>query len=149
MIQEWEIEVSWYVVAILVALIVGQLAKYSVVSFRSRTAKNFTPLYISGGMPSVHSAVVMSLLVTIGALEGLESVSFAIALLFAMIVMYDSMTVRRSSGEQGDALRSLLMKGRKPATLLYVAKGHTAAEVAVGALLGSVIGFIVSVIAFQ
>ncbi len=92
-------------------------------------------------MPSSHSAAVVALMSVVGMREGVDSAIFGVITLFAAIVMYDALMVRRSSGEQGEAL-SLLIKEQKSKILLpRAAKGHQPLEVAVGALLGMVIGF--------
>lgn len=67
---------------------------------KTHTLKHFRELYISGNMPSAHSATTMSLTTLIGLSEGIDSVIFALAAL-AAVVMYDALMVRRSVGEQG------------------------------------------------
>ena len=96
-------------------------------------------------MPSAHSASVIALVVMVAGLNGTEGGLFALTALFAAIVMYDAMMVRRSSGEQGAALTELLANSKlaKTIRLPRVAKGHTPVEVAVGALLGMVVGLVV------
>ncbi len=93
-------------------------------------------------MPSAHSASVVALLTMIGGLNGVDSAIFAVAALFAAIVMYDSVMVRRSSGEQGESLKALLKEQKSRVRIPRVAKGHTPLEVAVGALFGLVVGLI-------
>ena len=44
----------------------------------------------SGGMPSSHSSTVVSLAVAIGVSYGVDSTLFALALIFAIVVMYDA-----------------------------------------------------------
>lgn len=92
-------------------------------------------------MPSAHSATVIALLTVIGGIEGVGSALFALAALFSAIVMYDAVMVRRSSGEQGEALLALLAGQKKPLVRLpRVAKGHTPLEVVVGAVVGFLVG---------
>src|SRR5215470_3997941 len=50
----------------------------------------------TGGMPSSHSCCTMGMAVSVGLIEGFNSVSFAIALCLAVIVMYDAAGVRRT-----------------------------------------------------
>lgn len=101
----------------------------------------------SGNMPSVHTAVVIALVVSIAAVESFESSIFGVALIFAMIVIYDALNVRRAVGEQGGILERLLQmqkvrlqKGEgKPEKLKVIeVLGHTPVEVAAGALVGMV-----------
>ena len=61
----------------------------------------------AGGFPSAHSASVCALAITTARVDGLSSSLFAIAFLFAAIVMYDAMGVRRSAGEHAKLLNKL------------------------------------------
>ncbi len=134
---------SPYLLAAFIAWIVAQGLKYVFISLKSKSFKNIRQLYLSGSMPSAHSATVMALLTVIGARDGLNSNVFGLAALFAAVVMYDAMMVRRSSGEQGAAIKSLIIEQKSAVPLPRAAKGHTPPEVAVGALLGLIIGLVV------
>ena len=94
-------------------------------------------------MPSAHSATVVALLTVTGARDGLNSGVFGLAALFAAVVMYDAVMVRRSSGEQGVAIKALIKEQKSNVPFPRVAKGHTPSEVLVGALLGLLIGLVV------
>lgn len=131
---------SPYIISIAIAWIVAQGAKYIVAVVKSGTIRNFRHLYLSGNMPSAHSASVVALLTVIGGLDGVDSAVFAVAALFAAIVMYDAVMVRRSSGEQGNVIKLLLKEQKSKIHAPRVAKGHTPLEVAVGALLGTIVG---------
>ena len=61
---------------------------------------NFKRIMGAGGMPSSHTAVVTSLAMLVGKSEGFDSAMFAVALVFAMVVMYDAAGVRRAAGKQ-------------------------------------------------
>ena len=135
------IVLSWYIVAIVAAWIIAQGAKYVVAVLKSGSLKNLRHLYLSGNMPSAHSASVMALLVVIASVDGVGTGLFAVAMLFAAIVMYDAVMVRRSSGEQGEALKALLKEQKSKIKVPRVFKGHTPLEVAVGALIGCMVGF--------
>ncbi|HMS93607.1 MAG TPA: divergent PAP2 family protein [Candidatus Saccharibacteria bacterium] len=134
---------SPYLIAIAAAWIVAQGAKYAISVVKSGSIRNFRQLYLSGNMPSAHSASVIALLTVIGGLNGVESAVFAVAALFAAIVMYDAVMVRRSSGEQGEAIKALLKEQKSNIRVPRTAKGHTPLEVAVGALLGLIVGLAV------
>lgn len=97
-------------------------------------------------MPSAHSATVMAVLIVIGFKDGFGSAVFGLALLFASVVMYDAMMVRRSSGEQGLALTALIKEQKSKVRLPRVAKGHTPFEVLGGAVVGVLIGIVVAYI---
>ncbi len=62
----------------------------------------------SGGMPSSHSALVVSLTIGMARVEGFVSPVFALTIAFAAVVMYDAMGVRRAAGEQAKTINWLL-----------------------------------------
>ena len=127
-----------YVVTPLATWAIAQVIKFALAAFKGRI--DFKNLYASGGMPSVHSAVVCSLAVTAFLVDGVGSHLFGFTAIFAVIVMYDSLGVRRAAGEQAVALNLLIAEagknhsiGRKP---LREVLGHTPTEAVVGAALG-------------
>ena len=61
----------------------------------------------AGGMPSSHSALTCSVAIGMARMRGFASPEFALALLFAMIVIYDAMGVRRAAGEHAKVLNRL------------------------------------------
>lgn len=87
-----------------------------------------------GGMPSSHSAIVTSLLIIVGWRTGLDSVEFAIAIVFAFIVWYDAASSRRAIGMQGKILNRL-QKWVKFSERV----GHSILEVCGGILFGAAI----------
>lgn len=135
--------ISPYIAAIIVAWVLAQGSKYAIIAIKDRSLKSVRHLYISGNMPSAHSATVVALLTVIGLKDGVDSGLFGLATLFAAIVMYDAMMVRRSSGEQGQAIRQLIKEQLSKVKEPRAAKGHEPLEVAVGACLGVVIGTVV------
>lgn len=138
-----EVGISVYILAPAIAWLTAQLSKYVIVSIKTRSASSVRQLYLSGNMPSAHSATVVALATVIALGEGLGSAVFAIALLFAFVVIYDSLMVRRSSGEQGAVLIEMLHSMKSKLVPPRVAKGHTPLEVMVGIILGILIGFVV------
>jgi acid phosphatase family membrane protein YuiD len=94
----------------------------------------------SGGMPSSHSAFVMSITTAIGLREGFGSALFALAVVLSLVVMYDAAGVRRAAGKQAKVLNEIVeqmerheqVSGEKLKELL----GHTPVEVIAGAVLG-------------
>ena len=102
----------------------------------------------TGGMPSSHSAMVAALTTGVALSEGVGSPLFAIAAVFALIVMYDATGVRHSSGVQARLLNELIQElgavvregfAPKPVRVLL---GHTYLEMLAGLLLGIGIGFL-------
>lgn len=101
---------------------------------------NFKRLYGSGGMPSSHSATVMSLTTVAGITEGFDSAMFAACFVFSLIVMYDAAGVRRAAGKQARVLNQII-ENRKDINIqekLVELLGHTPIEVFVGAIFGVV-----------
>jgi uncharacterized protein len=133
-----------YILIPLATWAIAQVTKFALAAFKGRI--DFRYLYASGGMPSVHSAVVCSLATTALLVDGPNSHLFGFTLIFAAIVMYDSFGVRRSVGEQATTLNMLIASLERsrvrldhPTTHLREILGHQPREVAVGAVLGVVL----------
>lgn len=137
------IDISPYLIAVMAGWISAQSIKYVVVALKNHNFDHIRQLYLSGNMPSAHSATAVALATVIGLRDGIDGPIFALAALFAAVVMYDAVMVRRSVGEQGLALHKLIRSKSKTVALPRAAQGHTPLEVAVGALLGVVIGSVV------
>ena len=135
--------VSPYIIAAGLGWIVAQSTKYVIASVKHRRLASARQLYLSGRMPSAHSATTVALLVTIAAYQGVNSAVFGVAFLFTLVVLYDAMMVRRSSGEQGVVLTALLKEQKSKIPFPRVAMGHTPMEVAIGSLLGLAVGLAV------
>ena len=103
----------------------------------------------SGGMPSSHSATVCALAASAAMVYGIGSGCFAIAAIFAFIVMYDACNVRLESGKQAAAINELheflkkMGEGIPVEEKLKELIGHTFPQVLVGAALGIAIGIVV------
>jgi len=135
--------ISPYLITIIVAWLGAHAIKYVISSINKEKYNLRSYLFISGGMPSSHSTTVIAMAMVIGLRDGFGSGLFGIAALFSLIVMYDAMKVRRSSGEQGAAIIKLIKETKSKIDPPRVAKGHTPLEVAVGAILGAIIGIVV------
>ena len=104
----------------------------------------------SGGMPSSHSATVCALATSACIQYGAQSFEFAVALILAIIVMYDAMGVRRETGIQARILNEMMTvfaymgSDMSPQDKLKEFVGHSPLQVAVGALLGIAIAFAVN-----
>lgn len=104
----------------------------------------------SGGMPSSHSSTVCALATSSGLRYGLSSFEFAVSFIVAMVVMYDAMGVRRETGKQAKLLNSILLENPWNFDRIefheklkeYV--GHTPLQVAAGAVLGSLLAFLIN-----
>ena len=113
------------------------------------TTKKFSAerLFGAGGMPSSHTALVVSLATAVFRTHGFESTYFAIALTFAVVVMYDAMGVRREAGEHAKLLNSIVkdiftkdFKTEESVKALKEYLGHTPKEVLGGIILGLIVG---------
>lgn len=99
----------------------------------------------SGGMPSSHSSSVTSLAAAIGNKLGYESPEFALALVFALIVMYDAAGVRRAVGKQAVIINTMLEDIHAHKKHVFTEQrlkelvGHTPVEVLAGAVLGIIV----------
>lgn len=101
-------------------------------------------LFISGGMPSSHAATTVSVWMLVALREGVSSGVFGVATLLMLIVCYDAVKVRRSVGEQGEAIQKLIRQLHvKGIDLPRAARGHTPLEVLAGAGLGAIVGVVV------
>lgn len=162
---------NYILVSAVLAWFCAQVIKTLLTLFVTR---KFDPerLVGAGGMPSAHSAMVCALTIAMSRVEGVSSPLFAMAFLFAAVVMYDAMGVRRAAGEQAKVLNRMLDQldwpifGKKQkeqvreeersrlANLrrddededdkeLKEGLGHTPLQVLAGALLGILVAMIV------
>ena len=108
---------------------------------------NFKKIMQAGGMPSSHTAVVVSLTTMVGKSEGITSPIFGVSLIFAFIVMYDATGVRRAAGKQAKILNKIVntpgLTGVEVSEKLVEVLGHTPIQVFVGALIGVIVDLLV------
>ena len=102
----------------------------------------------SGGMPSSHSALVVSATVAIGKHCGFSGPAFALAVVLSAVVMYDACNVRRSAGDTARLVNKLLrhvekLTAEELADDLREVMGHTPLQVLAGSLLGLGLGLMV------
>ncbi len=108
---------------------------------------NFKRILQAGGMPSSHSAVVVSLTTMIAKDLGIQSPIFGVSLIFSFVVMYDAAGVRRAAGKQAKLLNKIIetpgLTGVQVQEKLVEVLGHTPVQVFVGALIGLIVGLII------
>lgn len=125
--------------ASITAWFAAQILKVVFVYFRAGKM-DFARLIGSGGMPSSHSSFVVALSISVGKARGYDSAEFAIAAVFALIVMYDAAGVRRAAGKQARVLNTIIrdaqITGKVPEERLKELIGHTPIEVIAGAIIG-------------
>lgn len=97
----------------------------------------------SGGMPSVHSALVTSITTALGIKYGIFSDIFSIAMVFSMIIIYDAINVRFEAGLHAKALNQLKCNREESKNYNFNESiGHLPEE----AFAGSIIGIVVAMI---
>lgn len=140
-----------------VSWLVAQLIKTVLDAVKHRSF-NRQRLAGAGGMPSSHSAVCCSVVLTAYFLYGFQSPAFALAFIMALIVMYDATGVRWAAGLHARAINQLVEylnnsedQENKNALAELIPRlneslGHRVIEVICGALLGFAIAFIAHLI---
>lgn len=107
---------------------------------------NFKRIMGAGGMPSSHTAVVVSLATLLGKYEGVDTPIFALAVIFSFIVMYDAAGVRRAAGKQAKLLNKIIetpgLSYLEVQEKLVEVLGHSPIQVIVGAIVGVTVGLI-------
>ena len=140
---------------VFIAWFIAQFYKVLTLIFKKRKF-DITRLWDTGGMPSSHSSTVSCLATCIAIRYGISSDIFAITIIFAGIVMYDSAGIRRAAGKQAGVINSLIEKiplfigkaqynkhfSKEKEAKLKELLGLTPVEVVVGCALGIVIGLI-------
>ena len=133
----------------LIACLIAQAMKL-VVEFAKQHKVNLRVLVETGGMPSAHSALVAALATGVGQTSGWASPEFAIAVLFAVIVMYDAAGVRQSAGKQARILNQIIDEFFQEDQQFNEARlkellGHTPVQVIAGLVLGVAISWIAEI----
>lgn len=131
--MEWA---NWvYLIVPLTANVTAHAIKFIIKLGNDRKTK-LRDFFCSGGAVSAHSATFSSLAVIVGLMNGFDSAIFAVSLCLAVLVSYDSIKVRRATGEQGDALAKMIKSNKIP----FNAHGHTPLQMVLGVAWGVLIG---------
>lgn len=130
-----------------VAWVISQLAKVVIGRIKEKRI-DWSYFVSTGGMPSAHSATVCALAMGTGLFYGFSSISFDIATIFALIVMYDAAGVRRAVSRQAIILNRISKELREHYPRDHVERemrelwGHTPFQVFVGAAIGIVVAWL-------
>jgi putative membrane protein len=120
-------------------LIITQVFKTIYFSIKNKKLDLFTML-TTGGLPSSHSSLVSSLATVVFKVNGAGSAEFAIAVILAIIVMYDASGIRKAAGEHAKILNEMMEEkeyySSKEYKKLKELLGHTKLEVFIGLLTG-------------
>ena len=137
-------------IAALIAWSIAQVVKIPL-HFLLKREWDWSLLMSAGGMPSSHSALVVAVTHAIGLTLGFGSPLYALAVVLAMIVLYDATGVRRQAGEHArviNAIVSDLVAGHPlKEEQLKELIGHTPGEGIAGATLGLVVAQITAMVA--
>ncbi len=130
----------------LVTCLIAQALKLVIELIKNRKL-NVRVLVTTGGMPSAHSAFVTSLAAGVGQTLGWASPDFALATVFAIIVMYDAAGVRQAAGKQARILNQMIdelfdEKHEFSQDRLKELLGHTPVQVIAGSVLGIAISWL-------
>ncbi len=101
---------------------------------------NFAYFVSTGGMPSAHSSMASAIATSVALREGTASPIFALALAFAVVVMFDAQSARRAISIQARILNQMIEElfksHRFPEGKLAELLGHTPIEVFIGMITG-------------
>jgi len=121
------------------AWVIAQTVKVTLGVIRQRKF-DFRWFVGTGGMPSSHAAGASCLATAVGLKSGFDTIYFALAASFALVVMFDAQGVRRASGRQARILNKITediyWQGKLKENRLRELIGHTPVEVIVGFFLG-------------
>lgn len=129
------------IISCITAALAAQVIK-CVIYYIIKKPVTFRTLVQTGGMPSSHSALVAALATSIGLIDGFDATTFAVALGFAIIVMYDAAGLRQAAGRMAGILNKLtedIYQHRQDYVPIRLREllGHTPYEVIAGACLGA------------
>lgn len=127
------------IIAALVAWGLAQVIKVPLEFFRNKRW-DWSLLLRAGGMPSSHSALVTACAHSIGLLQGFETPLFALAAVFAMVVIYDATGIRRQAGKHAEIINTMIRDLAHGHPLreeqLREVLGHTPFEAVSGTIFG-------------
>jgi len=133
-----------YIIIPLIVVITSQVLKLLTDSVRGNfDLKNLLISY--GGMPSAHTALATSITTLVGLEVGVDSLLFAVSLVFTVLVARDAISFRNILGKQAAIINRFMAQLPTSQTSdlprLREQMGHSLLEVAAGALWGGVITF--------
>jgi acid phosphatase family membrane protein YuiD len=139
---------QYYIVIIpLVILLLVRIIKFVIFYFRHGRSLSYTLSHgmTYGHMPSVHSALMISLVTSIGHYAGFNSGAFAISLVMAILIIDDATRLRVYMGEHSRYINMLIDKtntAEENYPRLKERMGHKPLE----ALAGGIIGLILTIL---
>jgi len=120
------------IIKVIIEIIKGKFTWFSVLSY--------------GGMPSSHAAVVTALVYLMAKYEGLDSPSFALALILALLTIRDATGIRWQIGKNSKLINQLIKELPDDKEYHYPVLeerfGHKNSEVLVGILVGLIFTYL-------
>jgi acid phosphatase family membrane protein YuiD len=129
------------------AWVLAQFIKMALALAHGVNREAFKRFWASGGFPSSHAATVTALAAACGIEFGFGSGYFAVAAVYALVVIYDAFTLRQEAGKHAELLNKIIEDfyryKRFEAKHLKELLGHTRFEVFFGFLLGIAVAFFI------
>ena len=129
-------------IAGLISWAIAQIVKVPL-EFLQLRRWNWALLLRPGGMPSSHTALVVSVTHASGLFLGFDSPFFAFGVAFCMVVIYDATGIRRQAGKHAEMINAMINDLAAGHPLkeeqLREVLGHTPLEVLGGLILGLVV----------
>ena len=108
----------------------------------------------AGGMPSSHTSTVVALAFAVAHKDGVAESTFAIAVIFMIIVIHDAIGVRLETGKQAKVLNKMIFESETFKDLDFEKKlkeyvGHTPLQALVGALVGATVAMLMIIFVYR
>ena len=129
-------------IAVMLGWLIAQILKIPTEYLRSRRWL-WAMFFAAGGMPSSHTALMVSGTLAVALYHGFDSPIFGIAVAATMVIAHDAAGVRRQAGIHAERINVLfeeLLKGHMwDENELKEVIGHTPLEVIGGIILGLIV----------
>lgn len=134
-----------YIIIPLISVIIAQIIKTIIETIQYKRFDIRRLFNGSGGMPSSHSTLVISLVTTIAINYGIKSIYFAISLILSLVVLYDAMGIRYETGKQAEVLNKITKQIKfKEFISLKEKIGHKPIEVLGGIITGIIMAIVLN-----
>ena len=135
--------INQIIISVAAAWVLGKIIKL-LIDINKKEVSGWKILFSDGGMPSLHTIIVVSLCASLYLLQGVSALFF-VCFVLALIVINDALKVRWITGEQSKIINRLA--GEKQGfDKLDERVGHKPLEVLVGIILGVLVPLIVSLV---
>lgn len=98
---------GFIIIAAILANFTAQMYKF-IRHFLDTKKWDLAYLFTTGGMPSSHSSFVVATVVAIGIIDGVNTTLFALAFIFAAVVLHDALGIRRHAGRQAQVINQII-----------------------------------------